>query len=76
MIVENKYKFDIGDIVVDIQSKLGITSEVIEIGEGFGRHIMKININNRNMIVYIKDHRLATEKELLQTKIKNIFVKK
>jgi hypothetical protein len=68
----NDYKFKIGDILVR-KNKTDL-AEVID--EGYNQYTIKIKkYNTFTLYAYISDYRLATETEILQSKIKNIFIK-
>jgi hypothetical protein len=69
---KNKYNFKIGDLVVQKNSKLGEISEVKDIS--YARYLMSINKFNITINVYREDYRLATKKDILQSKIKNVFI--
>jgi hypothetical protein len=70
---KNKHIFKVGDLVVQKRSKLGVISEVKDIG--FPQHLMSIKKYNLTVNVYKEDYRLATEKDILESKLKNIFIK-
>jgi hypothetical protein len=68
----NENNFKIGDILV--RKNRTELAEVID--KGYNQYTLKIKIfNTFNLYEYISDYRLATESEILRSKIKNIFIK-
>jgi hypothetical protein len=71
---KNNYTFKIGDLIIQKNSKLGKISVVKDIG--FPKQFMSISKYGVTINVYVEDYRLATEKDILQSKIKNVFINK
>ena len=67
--------FKIGDVLVHKNPSKPELVEVIE--EGINQFTIKVKkYNALKLYVYIREYRIATEAEILRSKIKNIFIQK